>query len=78
MRIVATGMMKMPSQNTGDENNIWSMPTKMAATGIVGQKLLKQRWNGHNHNQKWQEIPHHTIDTTNLSFAENYRESIEI
>lgn len=33
-------MMNNASQNTGDENNICSMPTKTAASGIDGQKLL--------------------------------------
>lgn len=32
--------MNSPSQNTGDENMIVSIPTKTAASGIDGQKLL--------------------------------------
>lgn len=42
-RIAAIGMMNNPSQNTGDENSICSMPTNTAASGIVGQKLLHRR-----------------------------------
>lgn len=38
--IAAIGIMKSPSQNTGDENMIVSIPTKTAASGIDGQKLL--------------------------------------
>lgn len=43
--MAAIGMMKRPSQNTGDENNILSIPTNTAANGIDGQKLLKQKKN---------------------------------
>lgn len=39
--IAAIGIMNSPSQKTGDENRILSMPTKTAANGIDGQKLLK-------------------------------------
>lgn len=42
-RIVAVGIIKSPIQNTGDENTIWSMPKKLAASGIVGQKLLRHK-----------------------------------
>lgn len=41
-RMAAIGMMNNPSQNTGDENIMCSMPTNTAASGIVGQKLLQK------------------------------------
>lgn len=37
----ATGMRMRPSQNTGELNNIWSLPTMTAPTFMIGQKLLK-------------------------------------
>lgn len=39
--IVAIGIINKPSQKTGDDISILSIPTKTAATGIVGQILLK-------------------------------------
>lgn len=47
-RIAAIGIMNNPSQKTGDENRIWSMPTKTAASGIDGQKLLQIEQNSRN------------------------------
>lgn len=41
--MAAIGMIKSPSQNTGDEISILSIPAKTAAIGIDGQKLLKIR-----------------------------------
>lgn len=40
-KIVATGIMNNPNQNTGDENKIWSIPTKTAPTSMVGHMLLE-------------------------------------
>lgn len=42
-RIAAIGIINRPSQKTGDENNILSMPENTAAIGIDGQKLLEKK-----------------------------------
>lgn len=42
-RMAAIGMIRRPSQKTGDESSILSIPAKTAAIGMDGQKLLKKK-----------------------------------